>query len=321
MSRKALNDAVAYLQSLAQLRGRNAQWAELAVREARSLPAADALTSKVIEYVASDVRALLRQLDGRSVTVLGRAVRLATADAAIQNAGPDWRVRLLSTITDPSIALILLTVGAYGLLFEFMSPGAVAPGVIGALCLLLGLYGMHLLPVNYVGLGLVLLGILFMIGEAFLPSFGVLGLGGVVAFVGGALMLIDTELPDYGIALQLIGVLAVGSALLMAATAALALKTRRRPVPAPDADLDGAVAEVLDDVAAQQQGWASVRGETWRVTSHTPLRRAQQVRVLERHGPLLVVAPERGSADAASSAPAVTPAATPAVKPAHQAGS
>lgn len=221
--------------------------------------------------------------------VLGRELTLATAGAPVQTTHPDWRTRLLSALTNPSIALILMTLGVYGMLFEFMSPGAVAPGVIGALCLLLGLYGLQLLPLNYAGLAFIILGLAFMVGEAFLPSFGILGLGGVAAFVAGALMLIDTELPDYGIPIGLIATVAVLSALLIAATAGVALRTRRRAVTGGPDELIGSMAEVLGDGGGE--GWANVRGETWRVVSSVPLRKAQKVRVVGRRGRLLEVAP------------------------------
>ncbi|HEY0488143.1 MAG TPA: nodulation protein NfeD [Telluria sp.] len=290
MARKQMNDAAAYIRGLAQMRGRNADWAERSVRESLSLPADEALTLNVIDLVASDVAALAKALHGRKVQVLGREVTLDTRDAPVHATQPDWRTRALSALTNPSIALILMTLGVYGLMFEFMSPGAVAPGVIGALCLLLGLYGLQLLPVNYAGLAFILLGIGFMIGEAFLPSFGILGLGGVAAFVAGALMLIDTDLPDYGVPVGLVAVVATVSAVLIGATASVALKTRRRAVYGGPADIIGSIAEVLDNTSGGE-GWANVRGETWRVTSSTPLRRGQKVRVVGRRAQLLDVAP------------------------------
>ncbi|NML61309.1 nodulation protein NfeD [Massilia sp. RP-1-19] len=290
MARKQMNDAAAYIRGLAQMRGRNADWGERSVRESLSLPAGEALKLQVIDLVAPDVQALVKALHGRKVQVLGRELTLDTAGAPINSIQPDWRTRALSALTNPSIALILMTLGIYGLMFEFMSPGAVAPGVIGALCLLLGLYGLQLLPVNYAGLAFILLGIGFMIGEAFLPSFGILGLGGVAAFVAGALMLIDTELPDYGVPVGLVAAVAIVSAVLIGATASIALKTRRRAVFGGPSDIIGSIAEVLDDTAGGE-GWANVRGETWRVTSATPLRRAQTVRVVGRSGPLLEVVP------------------------------
>ncbi|MCL5668867.1 MAG: nodulation protein NfeD, partial [Gammaproteobacteria bacterium] len=185
-SEKAVHDAAAYIRGLAQLRGRNAEWAEQAVREAVSLSATEALKLKVIDYVADDLAHLLKQLDGKKIELAGGEVTLATASAPSISYEPDWRTRFLSVITDPSVALILMMIGIYGLLFEFYNPGFGVPGVIGAICLLLGLYALHLLPVNYAGLALILLGIAFMVAEVFTPSFGILGLGGVTAFVIGA---------------------------------------------------------------------------------------------------------------------------------------
>ncbi|HEX8887106.1 MAG TPA: NfeD family protein, partial [Noviherbaspirillum sp.] len=291
LARKQVNDAAAYIRGLAQLRGRNADWAERAVRDAVSLPAEEALRLRVIDYLAADGEALLRQLDGSKVTVLGQPRQLHTAGATLVRVQPDWRVQLLSTITSPTIALLLLTVGVYGLVFEFISPGAVAPGVVGAICLLLALYGLQLLPVNYAGLALILLALLLMAAEAFLPSFGVLGIGGVAAFVAGALMLIDTDLPGYGLPLGLIATVAVASALLLGAIATLALKTRRRPRMAGLDDMVGGIAEVEAAPGTPHQAWARLRGETWRVASSTPLRRGQRVRVVARKGLLLDVVP------------------------------
>jgi membrane-bound serine protease (ClpP class) len=180
LTRKQINDAAAYIRGLAQLRGRNADWAEQAVRESLSLSADEALKLKVVDYVANDVADLLKQLDGKSLNVAGKTLRLSTAGAALIDHAPDWRTQLLVVITNPSVALLLIMFGVYGLIFEFMNPGSGVGGVLGGICLLLGLYALQLLPVNYAGVGLILLGLAFMIAEAFLPSFGVIGLGGVV---------------------------------------------------------------------------------------------------------------------------------------------
>ena len=292
MTRKQVNDAAAYLRGLAQLRGRNAEWAERAVRESVSLTADEALKQNVIDLVAADVPALLAQLDGRSVSVLGQARRLDTRAAAIVEFVPDFRTQVLDTIANPSLALLLMTLGVYGLVFEFMNPGYVAPGVIGAICLLLGLYALQMLPVNYAGLALIVLGLLFMGAEAFLPSFGILGLGGIVAFVAGALMLIDTELPGYGVPPVLVGVLAVTSALLLGGTARLALATRRRPVTSGAAGMIGAVVRV-ENVAPHDvhAGWVRIEGELWQAVSTRPLSRSHAVRVVGRKGLTLDVVP------------------------------
>jgi membrane-bound serine protease (ClpP class) len=289
MDKKALNDAAAYLRGMAQMRGRNAEWAERAVREGISLSANEALKEHVIEYVAPDVTALLKLLDGKKVTALGQERVLKTASARLDNLRPDWRTEALAAITNPSVALILMTIGIYGLIFEFMSPGAVVPGVAGAICLLLALYGLQLLPVNYSGLALILLGIVFMVAEAFLPSFGAIGLGGVIAFVIGALMLIDTDLPDYGIPIYLVGSVGVIAALLVGATASVALRSRHRRAVSGVETLIGSYGEMLGN--AQGEGWANVGGETWSVVSNTPLVEGQKVRVVARRGSVLVVEP------------------------------
>lgn len=295
MRRKALSDAAAYLRSLAQLRGRNADWAERAVRESLSISADEALRLRVADLVAPSVASLLEQLDGRKVVVLGQERVLATRGARVVEFVPDWRTSLLSALTNPSVALLLMTLGIYGLVFEFMNPGAVAPGVIGGICLLLGLYALQLLPVNYAGLALIALGLVFMGMEAFLPSFGVLGLGGIAAFIAGALMLIDTELPGYGIPLGLLVPLAVASALLLFATARLALRTRRRPVTSGAAGLIGLLATV--ERVGQLRGheaWVRVEGELWRAVSSAVLRPEQTVRVVGRSGLTLEVVPANG---------------------------
>jgi membrane-bound serine protease (ClpP class) len=292
MEKKQINDAAAYLRGLAQMRGRNAEWAERAVREAVSLTAEEALKQKVIEYVAPDLPSLLAQLDGKTVTVLGQARRLDTKGVLPAEFAPDWRTRLLAAITHPSVALLLMTIGVYGLVFEFMNPGFVAPGVTGAICLLLALYALQLLPVNYAGLALVMLGLMLMVAEAFLPSFGVVGLGGIVAFVAGALMLIDTDLPGYGISPALIGTLGVASALLLAGTARLALVTRRRPVTSGAAALIGATARVERIAqAGDREAWVRIEGELWQAASGLPLSQSQTVKVVGRRGLTLDVVP------------------------------
>lgn len=289
MSKKQVSDAAAYIRSLAQMRGRNAEWAEQAVREAVSLPAEDALKLKVVDYVAADLPRLLQQLDGVAVTVAGQSLRLTTAAAPLINFEPDWRTRLLVVITDPSIALILLLIGIYGLFFEFMSPGFAVPGVLGGICLLLALYGLHLLPVNYAGLALILLGVAFMVAEAFVGGFGVLGIGGVVAFVIGAVILIDTESPGFGIPLELIVFIAVTSAVMLALVGNMALRARRRQVVSGDSLLIGSVGQMQGD--AESEGWALIGGESWRVRPSIPVRRGQKVRVLARDGLTLQVEP------------------------------
>ncbi len=290
MARKAVNDAAAYIRGLAQMRGRNVEWAEQAVRESVSLSAAEALKLRVTDYVADDVAHLLQQLQGKRVDVLGVEKTLETAGATQLSYEPDWRVKLLSVITDPNIAIMLMLIGVYGLFFEFSNPGFVAPGVIGAISLLLALYAFQLLPVNYAGLLLILLGLAFMVAEAFLPSFGVLGIGGIVAFVAGAVILIDTDVPGYGVPLAFVVPVAIVSAVFLAAVGGLALRARRRPVVSGREQLVGSVGQVLE--ASGNQGWALLQGERWQVRSSVRLEVGQRVRVMGMEGLTLAVTPE-----------------------------
>ncbi|WP_411741926.1 NfeD family protein [Pseudomonas sp. GL-R-19] len=290
MTRKQINDAAAYIRGLAQLRGRNADWAEQAVRESLSLSADEALKLKVVDYVANDVADLLKQLDGKNLNVAGQTLRLSTAGATLIDQAPDWRTQLLVVITNPSVALLLIMFGVYGLIFEFMSPGSGVGGVLGGICLLLGLYALQLLPVNYAGVGLILLGIAFMIAEAFLPSFGVIGLGGVVAFVVGAVILMDTDVPGFGIPLALIISMALISALLLMTLVGMALKARRRALVSGDAGLVGSLATVTGLLPGlPMSGWVQLQGEKWQVRSRSPLHLGQQVRVVARTGLMLEV--------------------------------
>ena len=290
LTRKQINDAAAYIRGLAQLRGRNADWAEQAVRESLSLSAHEALKLKVVDYVANDVADLLKQLDGKSLNVSGQMLKLNTAGAALIDHAPDWRTQLLAVITNPSVALLLIMFGVYGLIFEFMNPGSGVGGVLGGICLLLGLYALQLLPVNYAGVGLILLGIAFMIAEAFLPSFGVIGFGGVVAFVVGAVILIDTDVPGFGIPLTLIIGVALISALLLMTLVGMALKARRRALVSGDAGLVGSQATVTGLLPGlPMSGWVQLQGERWQVQSRSPLYLGQQVRVVARTGVMLEV--------------------------------
>ena len=290
LARKQVNDAAAYIRGLAQLRGRNADWAEKAVREAVSLSASEAVRIKVIDQVAKDLPELLVQLDGKTLVAAGQPRQLHTAGATVVEHLPDWRTRLLAVITNPSVALILIMIGVYGLLFEFMSPGSGVGGVIGGICLLLALYAMQLLPVSYAGVALILLGVAFMIAEAFLPSFGVVGFGGIVAFVAGAVILMDTDAPGFGIPLALIVALATVSALLLGGVLGMAIKARRRALVNGDAGLVGSLVTVTQVVADNPFcGSVQAQGEQWQVQCATPLQAGQHVRVTARHGVMLEV--------------------------------
>jgi membrane-bound serine protease (ClpP class) len=290
MRAKAVNDAAAYLRGLAQMRGRNAEWAERAVREAVSLPAQDAVREKVVDVLAKDRAELLAQIDGRSVTVAGANTTIRTADAEIVELKPDWRTRFLGIVTNPTVAMILMLIGVYGILFEFYNPGFVAPGVIGGISLLTGLLALHLLPLDYAGLALMLLGIGFMVAEAFLPSFGILGIGGVVAFVFGGILLIDTDAPGFGLPLAAVIGAGAASFAIIAAIGMLAARARGRPVVSGREYLLGDTGVVLDTGTAQT--FARVQGEMWQVRSSTPLTVGERVRVMSMDGLVLTVEPD-----------------------------
>jgi membrane-bound serine protease (ClpP class) len=291
--KKAINDAVAYIRGLAQLRGRNQEWAEKAVREAASLPAEDALKQGVIDLIASNMVDLLKQLDGREVTLQGQSRSLQTTGKPLIQYLPDWRSRLLGIITNPNIAYILMLVGIYGLIFEFSSPGAILPGTVGAICLLLALYSFQLLPINYAGMALILLGIGLMVGEAYQPSFGVLGIGGVIAFVIGSIILMDTEAPGFGIDLAVIATFTLASILMFVVIVGMALGARKRPVVSGMEQLVGGIATVIEDF--DQQGRVRIQSESWNAVCDQPLSRQQQVKVIGIDGLVLKVQPLSGS--------------------------
>jgi membrane-bound serine protease (ClpP class) len=247
MEHKQVNDSAAYIRSLAQMRGRNVEWAEQAVRQAASLTAAEALKLKVIDAISPDVSDLIRQLEGRKVNVLGVERTLKLAGARIVTLDADWQSRLLSVIADPSIAYLLMLAGIFGIFFEFSNPGFILPGVTGAISLLLALFAFHVLPINYAGLGLIILGIAFMTGEVFMPSFGVLGIGGIIAFVIGSVMLINTDVLGYGVPWAVIVPVAFASAIFIFFVVGMALKARSRPVVSGREELIGGIGEVMED--------------------------------------------------------------------------
>jgi len=290
LSDKAVNDAVAYIRSLAQMRGRNVEWAEKAVLEASTLTAEEALREGVIDVVATDVPDLLTKLDGREVVVAGQTRRLETATLGIVALEPDWRTELLAVITNPNVAYILMLIGIYGLLFEFYSPGLVGPGVIGGICLLLALYAFHVLPVDYTGLALILFGLALMIAEAFIPSFGVLGIGGIAAFVIGSIMLMDTEVPGFTVAWQLIGSIAffAGGMLLIMVT--MLMRSRRRAVVTGPEEMIDSAGAVLDWIG--EEGHVRIHGEVWRARASGPIAEGKRVRVTRIDGLTLEVEPE-----------------------------
>ena len=293
MKEKIVNDAVAYIRGLAQMRGRNVDWAEKAVREAASLSAEDALKQNVIDVVADDVPQLLTRINDRKVHVGASDIKLATLSMTVESVEPDWRNELLAIITNPNIASILMTLGVLGLFIELQSPGLIFPGVFGAICLLLAFYAFHVLPINYAGLALILLGVALMFSEAFVPSFGVLGLGGLAAFVIGSVMLMDTDVPGYGVSWELIGAVAFVAGASMLLLMMFFMRVRKRPVVSGPEEMVGGHGQVVDwdDLA----GRVRTHGELWRARATGRLQPGQRVRVTQMDGLTLVVEPESSS--------------------------
>ncbi len=290
MEQKILNDAVAYIRSLAQMRGRNVEWAEKAVTEAASLPAQEALAKGVIDIVADSIEDLMEKIDGRDVEIRGNKIGLATAGLAIESLAPDWRSELLAVITNPSVAYILLMIGIYGLIFEFYSPGMIAPGVIGGICLLIGLYALQLLPVSYAGLALTILGISLMVAEMFVPSLGALGIGGLAVLVIGSIMLLDTDVPGYGVSWWLIGAVAAVSGGTFLLVLAFFARSRGRAVVSGPEEMIGSLGRVLEWDGTE--GRIRIHGEIWRARSAAAVAPGQGVRVNRIDGLTLVVEPE-----------------------------
>lgn len=290
--RKAVNDAIAYMLSLAELRARDRDFAEAAVRDAATLTASQALERGVVELLAADLDSLLRQADGREVALHDRKLVLATAGKPVEAVDPGWRFAFLAVLTEPTVAYMLLLVGLYGLLFEGYSPGAIVPGVVGAISLLLALYALQVLPVNYAGVALIVLGAVLMAVEFAMPSFGVLGIGGLVALLAGSLILFDTDVPGYGVPGRLVLGIGVASGLAFMGLVWLAARARVRPVETGAAELLDHDAVALDDFAGR--GRVHIRGETWQAASAEPVRRGQALQVLGIDGLVLRVAPRRG---------------------------
>lgn len=293
MMAKAVNDAAAYIRSLAQLRGRNADFAERAVRRASSLSATEALNGGVIDVIAADMPELLKKIDGREIEIANAKAKLDVSGAAVEHIEPDWRNKLLALFSNPMFAVMLMMIGVYGLFVEFTTPGFGVPGVAGAISLLLGLYALQLLPVNWVGAGLLLLGLTLMIAEVFLPSFGALGVGGIIAFVFGGLMLIDTEAPGFGLPLGAVVGMALVSAAVIIGFGAFAMRARRRPVVSGREELVDSVATV--ETVAAGVAWVRLRGELWQARAQTQpapareLQAGERVRVTALDGLTLIV--------------------------------
>ncbi|MDZ7643527.1 MAG: nodulation protein NfeD [Woeseiaceae bacterium] len=289
MERKVLNDAIAYIRGLAETHGRNADWAEKAVREAATLTATEALEQNVIDVIAADRAELLQKIDGREVTANNRSVTLATADATVENVEPSWRIKFLSTIANPQIALLLMLVGIYGLVFEGYNPGAIVPGVVGIVCLLLAAYALQVLPVNYAGLALIAVGVALIVAEAFAPSFGALGLGGIAAFIFGAIMMFDTGVPGFGISITFVVILALAFGGLLFWLVTFATKLYKRGGVSGADSIVGGTAVATEAFTGRGHVW--LESESWNAYSETPVEKGQQLRVRSMEGLLLHVEP------------------------------
>ena len=288
MERKVVNDAVSYIKGLAELRGRNVEWAEATVREASNLTASEALELNVIDIVADDLSALLADIDGRTVNAAGMDVVIDTSDANVEFIEPDWRYELLGVITDPNVAYILLMIGIYGLILEFYNPGMGIGAVVGVICLLLGAFALQMLPINYAGLALLIVGIGLLAAEAFSPSFGVFGVGGVIAFVIGSIILMDTDLPGYQISYPIIAAFAAISVGVALFAVGAALRARRARSATGKESMIGGRAEVIDDF--EGEGRVRAFGEVWQARGEEPLEKGDRVEIVGVDGVWVLVA-------------------------------
>jgi membrane-bound serine protease (ClpP class) len=291
MGRKVVNDAVAYIRGLAELRDRNADWAEEAVRVGASLSAEEALAKNVIDAIADDVDDLLAKLDGKKITIRDAELTLDTEGWTIETVEPDWRSKLLAIITNPNVAYLLMLLGIYGLFFELYNPGAFVPGIVGAISLVLALYAFHVLPVNYAGVALILIGIALIVTELFVPSFGALGIGGVLAFIIGSIILMDTDVEGYTVSMTLVITVGVAAAILFSTTVLLAVRQRSRPIVSGREEMIDAVAEALEPFS--ESGQVRAHGEIWFAHTTQPVVQGQKLRIMNIEGLTLEVEPIR----------------------------
>ena len=292
MTKKATNDAVAYIRSLAQLHKRNVNFAEKAVLDAATLTASEALEKNVVNLIASDMPALMKKLNGYRVVINGKTITLNTKGIKIEKVIPDWRTRFLLLVTSPTVAYLLLLLGIYGIFFELVNPGVILPGVVGAIAIVIALYALHMLPINYAGLGLILLGMLFMIAEGFIPSFGALGMGGVIAFILGSLFLIDTEYQGYRIASSIVWGMAAVNALFFFIVMRMAIKAKSRTRENGLESMIGCNGVCMSDL--DLTGQVKIKGEIWQAQTNQPIAKNKPIEVIDVHGLILVVQEIKG---------------------------
>jgi membrane-bound serine protease (ClpP class) len=298
MERKVMNDAIAYIRSLAEAHGRNADWAEDAVVNAATLTAAQALEQNVIDLIAANEDELLKSLNGREVSVNNETVTINTEGVSIKTLEPSWRLKVLNTIASPEITVLLLMIGVYGLLFEGYNPGAVVPGVAGVICLLLAAYALQVLPVNYAGLALIVVGLVLIVAEAFVPSFGALGFGGVAAIIFGSIMMFDSGIPGFGISMTFVIGMALVSGLFLFWLVSYLVKLRRRGAVFGAESIVGGSGEAMLSFTGEGKVW--LEGESWAAISKVPIEKGQQVVVVDLDGLVLQVEPAQTPTAAAS---------------------
>lgn len=287
MERKILNDSIAFIRGLASRHGRNEVWAEQAVRDAATLTAAEALELNVIDYVANDIDDLLTKIHQHKVNMENGKQDVISENINIVHYEPDWRNKLLAIITDPQVAYILLMIGIYGLLLEGYNPGALVPGIIGGICLLTAFYALQVLPINYAGLALIFIGILFIVAETMAPSFGILGIGGIVATTLGSIMLIDSDLPGMQISRMLIGTIASISSMIVFLVlffVARSLRIKRTPLEKAMIGQTATVSALTNDNI-----YVSISGEQWCAKSEAKLNPGDLVTIVSQDGLILDV--------------------------------
>ncbi len=289
MGRKVLNDSIAYIRGLAEAHGRNADWAEEAVRDAATLTSTEALELNVIDLIADDQAELLQAIHGREVKVNNEAFTIESEGLTVETLEPSWRLKILNTIASPEIAILLLMIGLYGLLFEGYNPGAIIPGVAGVICLLLAAYALQVLPVNYAGLALIIVGMILIIAEAFVPSFGALGLGGITAVIFGSIMMFDSGVPGFGISMTFVIGMALVAGLFLFWLVSFLLKLRRRGPVSGRESIVGGIATATESFAGDGHVW--LESETWAARSLVSIEKDQKVRVRAMKGLVLEVEP------------------------------
>jgi len=289
MDKKVMNDAIAYIRGLAEAHGRNADWAEKAVTEAATLTATEALENNVIDLIAANQAELLQKINGRELKVNNRTVVLETESVEVETLEPSWRLKVLGTIASPEVALLLLMIGIYGLLFEGYNPGAIVPAVAGVICLLLAAYALQVLPVNYAGLALIIVGIVLIVAEAVVPSFGALGIGGIAAFIFGAIMMFDSGVPGFGISVTFVVGLALVAGLFLLWLVSYLVRLRRRGAVSGRASIIGGRGTAMQSFTGEGKVW--LEGEAWAAVSKVPLEHGQEVVVRSMDGLILEVEP------------------------------